>query len=259
MRDEPPKLPFEVDEPTDEPTKPTDKPTPIEPTPDCECGCCEDCGECGFCEVCDPPCGCGYCENCEEKSLDFQVIDYSRVFGYIGERVHFEGQTRIVRSLTELYPVIDYFEKETLYSGNPLDSLPSIEENFFEDNALVVVYYYIGSGTPRVIFDSIVRKNNTLVINSTYGAPVGSIHFTQDIAVWRIILAVDHNDLEGIKTIKYGTSKTMDFLDTECIHITSGDMPHWHETFPCYSRDNFEKWLYGWLESKKYFERVWDK
>jgi hypothetical protein len=167
-----------------------------------------------FCGECDDVCRwfcrhCGECRHC--NAIDFRVIGYSAR----GRR----SSVHTAYSLGELNDVFSnnqcwYWTDERILEWleedeqNYLDfkrqrlemlPLPTIDESFFDTQAIIVVYHQVSLGEPAIV-DLIAIERGILVVHSTRGSGfhqyVGS--GGDEYQTLRMVLAVDKENLAGI-------------------------------------------------------------
>ena len=114
----------------------------------------------------------------------------------------YNSDAAIARSYTELKEIYDCD-----YNPNGYNYIEKYNEDFFKENAVIVVFLTYGSGSVRQRFDSLVKNGNELCIGMTTIEPeVG----TCDMAYWRITLEVKKSDIIDVDKINC-------FNQTECI------------------------------------------
>ena len=98
--------------------------------------------------------------------------------------------TYIARSMNELNTLTYTLDGETA-------DIEGIDENFFNDKALVLRYTVAGSSCARHTFDSIYSENGILKTKITTTYPE---IMTCDMAYTRFVAAVDKTAVEGLTT-----------------------------------------------------------
>jgi len=126
----------------------------------------------------------------KSKEIDFRIVEYVRFARPVG----FGWQAfSIARSLDELSEVITLNEREGYTDHNH-----GIDEDFFENNAVIVIYDGFPGHMPFAIIDSLIKYNNTATIRLEYVMPAGTDGVD---SFFRTILAVKNTDLESINNL----------------------------------------------------------
>lgn len=75
------------------------------------------------------------------------------------------------------------------------------DENFFEENALIVVFSYEPSGSNRVKIDGVSKKDGELFVGVISKVPGPGHLGTDDVGCWRTLIEVKKSDIADITKI----------------------------------------------------------
>jgi len=180
--------------------------------------------------------------------IDFKVVSYARI--YLKDHEKQANKIHTAYSLDELNSIYDINETAGYYSVSQERVKTNINETLFKNKALVVVYFHQGSSSLRTVIDSLIAKNNTLTVNAL--ATSSSLARNMDVAIFRIVLAVDLDNLKGINKINLSRKeKTEMFYIGECEELCCVDLPQPQFHHRRYDYEKHYKWFNDWLKSKK--------
>jgi hypothetical protein len=129
-----------------------------------------------------------------EGEIDFRFVRYG-IMSLLPERWNGTNHAYFVKSLEEMDATITQFDGEFVVT-DPI----RIDDCFFEDYVLFVIYNRQFSGGSLLIIDSLVKEENDLSVNATtLIAPIGNAQITH----YRIVLAVNRSDSEEIERIVF--------------------------------------------------------
>ncbi|MCL1903925.1 MAG: hypothetical protein FWF94_05870 [Oscillospiraceae bacterium] len=174
-------------------------------------------------------------QSATDEDVDFGVVNYA----YIG--LSFEVEAKVL-----------YGQKFKIYTAQTLEEYKfitrivnkgnveydflnfDVDESFFIDKAIILVYRVWSNAGGFTIIDSLKREQNQLIINSTSISPCSS---DDAITFYRIALSIDKNNINDIDDIIFD-DKLSDFC--KCGSCDYNNII-----------ENFTKWRNNWLESKK--------
>jgi len=105
-----------------------------------------------------------------------------------------------------LWLVTSYEQLRSIYNNdsnpNAINYIQNYNEEFFEENALVVLFIResISSGIGYQI-NSLIKNDNELYVGITRIRPTGLL--TSNEANWRILIEVRQSDVAGVETLNY--------------------------------------------------------
>lgn len=124
----------------------------------------------------------------ESGDISFDIIDQIKRNDF--SNTHLEDSTYIIRSMSDLDSV-------TLLNEGKASDITGIDESFFNDKSLVLVYKVSGSSSITNTLDRIYSENGILKTEITSISPDIC---TCDMAYTRIAAAVDKSAVEGLVT-----------------------------------------------------------
>jgi hypothetical protein len=214
---------------------------------DCVCGLVTTCSSCGECD-----CICGMTEPTPptpepiEGSIGFTVVGAARGWHNsicccdIWENP-FRG---VAQNVEELEAITSGFSCYSTGWGVSAPVELNIDELCFENQVAIVLYSTYSSGAIRSIVDSLVVKENNLIINRVRTSPRCGI--TADIGFWQTVIMVDRKDFANIDNIDFSFKSI-----THCI-MTTQTWGEWEWEAcdgTCWKREN--DWYNSWLERVK--------
>jgi hypothetical protein len=109
-----------------------------------------------------------------------------------GSAIKSDFDARIIRSYSEL---TQFYNSDKDFGSS---YIAGYDDDFFEENAIVLICLTRSSGSFRDRINSLSRENGRLTIDYT---TLKTYFFTDDMKYWRVLIKVKKNDVAGITEI----------------------------------------------------------
>ncbi|HOB36704.1 MAG: hypothetical protein GX172_04315 [Clostridiales bacterium] len=109
-----------------------------------------------------------------------------------GSAIKSDFDARIIRSYSEL---TQFYNSDKDFGSS---YIAGYDDDFFEENAIVLICLTRSSGSFRDRINSLSRENGRLTIDYT---TLITYFFTADMKYWRVLIKVKKSDVEGITEI----------------------------------------------------------
>lgn len=137
--------------------------------------------------------------NNSNKSIEYTVLDEEWTW-VKGD--NFKGEIDAVSTYSEMCDIIESVDEYEHMQSALYERLSDkgVDEEFFDDNVIIVLYGSVGGSTRTVTIDEISKKQNSLTVYTTTkdnGPP------SPDMRSYRMILAINSADFQGIDEVSH--------------------------------------------------------
>lgn len=137
--------------------------------------------------------------NNSNKSIEYTVLDTEWTW-VKGD--NFKGEINAASTYDEMCDIIEGIDEYDHMKSALYDRLSDkgIDEKFFDDNVIIVLYGSVGGSTRNVTIDKITKEQKSLTVHTTTsdnGPP------SPDMRSYRMLLAIDSADFQGIDEVSY--------------------------------------------------------
>lgn len=146
----------------------------------------------------------------QDKQITYSVTEKKLLRENMSQ--HEETEVQIAFSLDELRYIVETAENVEYETSAP----DGIDDSFFNDKALLVVYTGATASNTYTIIDNIERKQDNLTISTITRTPTVAF---PDMAYRRFILAVNKADVQGITSVDtIDTATPFDIDERESVY-----------------------------------------
>lgn len=132
-------------------------------------------------------------KNVAKEAVDYTVLGES--WTSLRNNDGFYGEIGAATTYSEMCEI---FEKTTDYTTVDGLQIEELNASFFDDHIVVVLYSSCGASNRKITIDKIEKEQNCLKVYTTTNFPAFP---TPDMRAFRMILAIDRADFEGIEEV----------------------------------------------------------